>query len=178
MAKSAPSKKALAATASPPPTAHGRSTWAQTTLIIVVVTLLLGIPPLAIGGQMLHLWNLPKGVVSVGVNSSPVVVTYEKPLSTPVQMVISASSAQIAKTPGASAAVALLDAGYPVSVTRYALVTSGGSGTPARWASITWHGPVNVSNASGGQGWITASALGAPSSAPAKLVGDLGALSL
>lgn len=155
--------------------AGGRG-WLRNAVIIFALICVLGVAPVAIGGQMLGLWRLPSALGLPG-SQSNVVVTYDTPLPSPQVAQVAATTATVLPQPGFGAPIATLQGGFPVTITQYASVGD----AHTRWAHITWQGPVGANGGAGGQGWTLASALAVSSSSTgynAAPIGDLGALSL
>lgn len=154
----------------------GRGNWLRNAGVIFALICVLGIAPVAVGGQMLRLWRLPSALGLPG-SQANVIVTYDAPLASPQVAQIAATSATILPQPGVGAPVATLQGGFPVTVTQYASVGD----AHTRWAHITWQGPVGANGASGGRGWTLKSSLAVSSSSTgfnAAPIGDLGALSI
>ena len=179
MAKSALTKEppANAAGASARSTSSGGDRgWLRNAGVIFVLICVLGIPPVAIGGQMLRLWQLPSALGLPG-SQANAVVTYDAPLASPQVAQVAATTASVLQQPGVGAPVATLQGGFPVTITQYASVGD----AHTRWAHITWQGAVGANGSSGGQGWTLKSALAISSSSSgfnAAPIGDLGALSI
>jgi len=145
-------------------------------VFIFALVCVLGIAPVAIGGQMLRLWRLPSALGLPG-SQANVVVTYDAPLAAPHVAQVAATTATVLPQPGFGAPIATLQGGFPVTITQYASVGD----NHTRWAHITWQGAIGANGGAGGQGWTVASALTVSASSSgfnAAPVGDLGALSV
>ncbi len=178
MAKIAPSQQLPVAAAAPPSRSAGASAgegmWLRNAGVIFALICVLGVLPVAIGGQTLRLWSLPSALPLPGVQPN-VRITYATALKSPVSATVSATTATILKLPETGAPIAILQAGFQVTISQYATV----DGDHSRWAHVAWQGPVAPTGASGGQGWTLATALTTASGqAQIATIGDLGALSL
>ncbi|HEX9037732.1 MAG TPA: hypothetical protein VF808_12175 [Ktedonobacterales bacterium] len=135
----------------------------RTTLWLLVLALITGAIPIALAGQTFGYWRIPLSAPAI-FSSAPV---YDAPLAKPQSMVVNAT-AQVETVPGSGVTVAVLQPGFPVTVTRYA--TQGSQ----RWALIRWAGPVKTA---GGSGWTPTAQLTAPGGHTTKPIGDLAAFS-
>jgi hypothetical protein len=133
------------------------------TIWLLALAVVTGAAPLALAGQALGYWRVPLGGASL-FTSSP---TYNQPLTKPQAMVTDAQVTVLA-TPGNGATVTTLEAGFPVTVTQYAMQNA------ARWAHIRWQGPTN---GTGGTGWVPATTLKAVTTHSAQPTADFAALS-
>ena len=179
MAKIAPSPQSPVAAAGTSPRSVGASagggTWLRNAGVIFALICVLGVLPVAIGGQTLNLWRLPSALSLPGVRPN-VAITYAVALKSPVVGAVSATTATILALPETGAPIAILQGGYPVTINQYATV----DGDHSRWAHVAWQGPVANTGASGGQGWTLATALTTTGSGQTQIatIGDLGALAL
>lgn len=142
------------------------SPWWRTALIIFTLFAVMGVVPLALGGETLGYWRLP----AAGPNFTALFgsTRYDAPL-THTTPVVTNATLQIRQRPGAGAVIATLEPGYGANLTQYATLGD------VRWAKITWGGPTTRA---GGSGWTLASGLiGGQQAASAREIGDLGALS-
>jgi hypothetical protein len=133
------------------------------TLWLLALAVVTGATPIALAGQALGYWRVPFGGASPFI-SPP---SYNQPLSKPQAMVTSAQ-ATVLTGPGNGATVTTLEAGFPVTVTQYAIQNA------ARWAHIRWQGPAN---GTGGSGWVPAVKLKPATTKGAQPTADFAALS-
>ncbi len=151
--------------AATPPTTSATRAGLRMALWILLLALLTGAVPLTLAGQLFGYWRLPVSSPALPFISGA--ASYDAPLANARPMVTNAT-VHVVSAPGASAAIATLEPGFPVQVTRYATLNG------ARWAQISWAGPTK---AAGGSGWALATQLRTPVGSGAKPIGDLGALS-
>ncbi|HEU0027496.1 MAG TPA: hypothetical protein VFQ25_10305 [Ktedonobacterales bacterium] len=132
---------------------------------ILLLAAITGVAPMALAGQVFGYWRISLSPPALTLVSS--VPVYDAPLAKARPMVTNAT-VHVVSIPGGGTAVATLQPGFPVQVTRYA--TAGG----IRWAQIRWAGPTK---AAGGSGWAQATLLQAPTASGTKPIGDLAAFS-
>jgi hypothetical protein len=132
---------------------------------ILALAVITGLAPMALAGQVFGYWRISLSPPALTLVSS--VPVYDAPLAKARPMVTNAT-VHVVTAPGGGAAVATLQAGFPVQVVRYATVSG------VRWAQIRWTGPTK---SAGGSGWAQAAQLQAPVASGAKPIGDLGAFS-
>ncbi|MGH2514232.1 MAG: hypothetical protein ACRDHP_01115 [Ktedonobacterales bacterium] len=153
----------LAPERSAPPEGLHPLAWWRAALLIMCAFAVLGAVPAVLSGDVLGAWHLG-GFGSVLPPLAPT-ATPAPDLALPRQAWI-AIEARVLPQPGAGASLALLEPGFPVTLTEHA---RSGEGS---WSHIQWGGP---STNAGGSGWVPDGALvGYDSSAQA--LGDLGAL--
>lgn len=140
-----------------------RARW-RTTLLILCIFLVLGAIPTVLAGDMLGTWHVG-GFGSI-YPAPTATATFAPDLALPRQAWI-ATETHVVSQPGNGSAIALLEPGFPVTLTAHQKI----GGTV--WSHIQWGGP---SAHAGGAGWVLDSALVAYD-ASARPLGDLGALS-
>lgn len=165
--KSAPGSTAVAA-----PTTRRlprAAPWWRTTLLLVFAVGVVGLAPAAVAARVFGLVNLPS---VPGLDYPLASLLPQSPTPTSVDLALprsawAAVSVTVRATPGAAAAVARLEPGFPVTLLAHAVVGD------VVWDRVSWAGPTA---AAGGQGWVPDTALAVVGDAgPA--VGDAGALS-
>jgi len=151
--------------AAPGPPASPRSrAWWSAALLIFCAFAVLGAVPAVLSGDLLGVWRL--GGFGSAVPPPAPTATPAPDLALPRQAWI-AVAAHVLPQPGNGASLALLEPGFPVTLTAHH------HGNGASWSRIQWGGP--TSNA-GGTGWVPDGALVGYDSG-ARPLGDLGALS-
>lgn len=150
--------------AAPPRAARAPSFW-RTLLLILLAFLLLGAVPILLLGQL-------EGVWWVHLPGSP---DYHHATATPARGYTDnlprqawiAITTQIFAQPGQTAAIAMLEPGFPVVVTAHTSVHG------ALWSHVVWQGP---SATTGANGWTLDNSM-VGFGGGARPIGDLGALS-
>lgn len=151
--------------AGPPPTPPPHPlAWWRMALLIFCAFAVLGAAPALLSGDLLGAWHIG-GFGSIMPASAPT-ATPAPDLALPRQAWI-ATEAHVLPQPGGGASLALLEPGFPVTLTAHQ--QNGG----ASWSHIQWGGP---STNAGGAGWVPDGALVSYDSG-ARPLGDLGALS-
>ena len=151
--------------ATPPPPSLRRSLdWLGAALLIFCVVVVVGGVPFLLAGDLVGAWHIG-GFGSIAPPIAPT-ATPAPDLAVPRQAWI-ATEARVLPQPEGGVPVALLEPGFPVTLTMHQ--QSGG----AMWSHIQWGGP---STTAGGAGWVPDAALVAYDSG-ARPLGDLGALS-
>lgn len=160
-----PTSEQPAAPDSPSPLRRVRLlAWWRAALLIFCALAVLGAVPAVLSGDLFGMWRLG-GFGSIAPTSAPT-ATPALDLALPRQAWI-AVAVRVLPQPGAGTSLALLEPGFPVTLTAHQRHGA------ASWSHIVWGGPAATA---GGTGWVPDGALVAYDSG-ARPLGDLGALS-
>ena len=133
--------------------------WSRVALLILLATVITGAVPVGVSGNLLGLWHL---ALQPAPPAPTAVVDYALPRAAWVT-----TPSSIVASPGDSQPIAVLDPGYPVTLSAHRTLRG------MVWSFVTWQGP---DSSTGGGGWMLDTHLVAYGSSTAA-VGDFGALS-